>query len=137
MWTAVPLLSAPVAVYVVLAAAMLPRGLKGDAAAALARPLLTVSTPSGALWPVSAGDALVLGALAILFAELLKSTDRRDVAIVNHSLSMILLGLCLMAFLFAPACATSAFFLVTVMVALDVVAGFIATFAATRRDQGR
>ena len=65
MWTAVPLLCAPVAAYVMLAAAFLPRGLKGDAAAALARPLLTVSAPSGALWPVSAGDALVLGALMI------------------------------------------------------------------------
>lgn len=133
MWAALPLLALPAAVYAAVAAFLLPGGVHGAATAAFARPLLAVTVPSGAEWTLSGGEALVLGALAILFAELLKSTERRDVAIVNHSLSMILAGTCLVAFLFVRAFATSTFMLITAMAVLDMAAGFIATFSASRR----
>ena len=50
---------------------------------------------------------------------------------------MILFIVCLVEFLLFRACATSAFFLISAMVFLDVLAGFIVTIAATRRETGR
>ena len=70
----------------------------------------------------------------VLFVELLKSTTSRRIAIINHSLSMVLFILCLVEFLLFPAFATSTFFLITLMVLLDVLAGFIVTIVAARRD---
>jgi hypothetical protein len=70
----------------------------------------------------------------VLFVELLKSTNSRGAAIINHALSMLLFIVCLMEFLLAPAFATSTFFLITLMVLLDVLAGFIVTIVTARRD---
>jgi predicted neutral ceramidase superfamily lipid hydrolase len=89
---------------------------------------------SRAEWLVSLGDLILAVALVVLFIELLKSTTSRRVAIINHSLSMILFIVCLVEFLLAPAFATSTFFLLTLMVLLDVLAGFIVTIVAARRD---
>ena len=47
---------------------------------------------------------------------------------------MILFIICLVEFLLFRAFATSAFFLLTTMVLLDVLAGFIVTIVASRRD---
>ena len=55
-------------------------------------------------------------------------------AIVNHSLSMILFVICLVEFLLLQGFSTSVFFLLTLMVLLDVLAGFIVTIVASRRD---
>ena len=81
-----------------------------------------------------AGDVMLLVGLIVLFIELLKSTTSRRTAIVNHALSMLLFVACLVEFLLAPAFATSTFFLLTVMVLLDVLAGFIVTIVSARRD---
>ena len=134
MWAVAPLLILPIAVYNAIVAFWLERRLHGDAQALMNKPLFTVSMASHAAWPVSLGDLLVFGALVILFVELLKSTTSRHIAIINHSLSMILFIGCLVEFLLFPAFATSAFFLVTCMVLLDVLAGFIVTIAASRRE---
>ncbi len=134
MWAVLPLLGLPVIVYNVIAAFWLERGLHGDARARFGDALFHVHMTSHGDWPVSLGDVLVAGALAVLFIELLKSTTSRHIAIINHSLSMILFIGCLVEFLLLPAFATSAFFLITAMVLLDVLAGFIVTIAASRRE---
>ena len=72
--------------------------------------------------------------LVILFFELLKSTASHRAAIVNHALSMILFVVCLIEFLLLRGFATSTFFLILAMVLLDVLAGFIVTIVASRRD---
>jgi hypothetical protein len=95
---------------------------------------VTIAMTSGSPWPISLGDLLLAFALVVLFIELLKSTTSRRIAIINHSLSMILFIVCLVEFLLAPAFATSVFFLLTLMVLLDVLAGFIVTIIAARRD---
>ncbi|PHY13744.1 hypothetical protein CSW58_03795 [Caulobacter sp. B11] len=100
----------------------------------LSEQLFTIHMTSRAEWVVSLGDLLLAGALVVLFVELLKSTTSRKIAIINHSLSMVLFIVCLVEFLLAPAFATSVFFLLTVMVLLDVLAGFIVTIVAARRD---
>ena len=70
----------------------------------------------------------------MLFVELIKATHTGTSAIINHGLSLILFIVCLVEFLLAPAFATSVFFLLTLMVLLDVLAGFIVTIIAARRD---
>jgi hypothetical protein len=134
MFAAFPLLAVPVLVYnlIVLTVA---GGFGSDSAHyRLSEQLFTIHMTSRAEWVVSLGDLLLAGTLIVLFVELLKSTTSRKIAIINHSLSMVLFIICLVEFLLAPAFATSVFFLLTVMVLLDVLAGFIVTIVAARRD---
>jgi hypothetical protein len=104
------------------------------AGARLSTPLVSLHMASRAAWPVSLGDLLLAGSLLILFAELLKSAGSRRIAILNHSLSMLLFIVCLIEFLLFPAFATSTFFLIGLMVLLDVAAGFLVTLIASRRE---
>jgi hypothetical protein len=134
MFTALPLLALPVILYNLLAATLGGGFHSADAASQLAAPLMTVRAPSHVGWTVSIGDLLLAGALVVLFVEQLKSTSSHQAAIVNHSLSMLLFIVCLVEFLLFPAFATSTFFLLMLMVLLDVLAGFIVTIVASRRE---
>ena len=134
MFAALPLLALPVVLYNILVATT-GGGIHGlDAAARFQAPLFTVRTASHVGWAVSLGDLLLIGALVVLFVELLKSTSSHQVAIINHALSMILFIVCMVEFLLFPAFATSVFFLLMLMVLLDVLAGFIVTIVASRRE---
>lgn len=134
MFAAVPLLALPVLIYNLIALT-LAGGFKAvDPGGRLTGQLFTIHMTSRADWPVSMGDLLLAASLVVLFVELLKSTTSRKIAIINHSLSMVLFILCLVEFLLFPAFATSTFFLITLMVLLDVLAGFIVTIVAARRD---
>jgi hypothetical protein len=133
MFAALPLLALPIGLYNILVLSM--GGFRGlDAAARLSAPLFTVRSPAHVDWAVSLGDLLLMGALVVLFVELLKSTSSHQAAIINHSLSMVLFIACLVEFLLFPAFANSVFFLLMLMVLLDVLAGFIVTMAASRRE---
>jgi hypothetical protein len=134
MFAALPLLALPVLAYNLIALTFVGGFKSLEASPRLTQALFAVPMTSKAPWPVSLGDILLTAALVILFIELLKSTTSRSAAIINHSLSMVLFILCLVEFLLAPAFATSTFFLITVMVLLDVLAGFIMTIASARRD---
>ena len=135
MFTAFPLLALVVLAYNVVALVAVPGGVHAtEATVQLAQQAFVISMTSGAGWPVSVGDLLLAAGLVVLFIELLKSTTSRRVAIVNHSLSMILFVVCLVEFLLLQAFATSTFFLITLMVLLDVLAGFIVTIVSARRD---
>ena len=134
MFAAFPLLALPVVLYNLIALTLTGVFKSVEANGQIIRPLFWIPMTSRAQWPVSLGDLILAVALVVLFIELLKSTTSRRVAIINHSLSMILFILCLVEFLLAPAFATSTFFLLTLMVLLDVLAGFIVTIVAARRD---
>jgi hypothetical protein len=134
MFAAFPLLALPVLLYNLLAV-MLGKGFSDpDGASHLTGQLFSIGMTSHTRWPVSIGDLLLAGALVVLFIELLKSTNSRNIAILNHSLSMILFIVCLVEFLLFPAFATSTFFLLMLMVLLDVLAGFVVTIVASRRE---
>ena len=135
MLIALPLLLIPVVIYniVVLSGMMGSNGaLQADAV--LRDPIFSIPMTSGANWDVGVGDLILFMALILLFFELLKSTSSQKVAIVNHALSMILFVGCLVEFLLMKGFATSTFFLIVVMVMLDVLAGFIVTIIAARKD---
>ncbi len=134
MLAAFPLLVLPVALYNLLMLTISGGFTGSGAGARLSAPLASLPMASRAAWPVSLGDLLLAGSLVILFAELLKSAGSRRIAILNHSLSMLLFIVCLIEFLLFPAFATSTFFLIGLMVLLDVLAGFIVTIIASRRE---
>jgi hypothetical protein len=134
MFAAFPLLAVPVLLYNLMVLG-LQGGLRSDQATArMNAPVFSIHMTSNGLWSISLGDVLLATALVVLFIELLKSTTSRKVAIINHSLSMILFIFCLVEFLLFQAFATSTFFLISLMVLLDVLAGFIVTIVAARRD---
>ena len=134
MFAAFPLLALPVVIYNLVALTFSQGFKSADANSRLSQPLFSISMTSRVEWAISSGDLILAVALVVLFIELLKSTTSHRVVIVNHALSMILFVACLVEFLLAPAFATSTFFLLTLMVVLDVLAGFIVTIASTRRD---
>lgn len=136
MIAAIPLLLLPVLIYNVIVLT-LPGGFTAiDAAGRMDQQLFAVRMTSHIDWSVSLGDLLLAAALVVLFIELLKSTTSQRIAIVNHALSLLLFIICLVEFLLAPAFATSTFFLLSLMTLLDVLAGFIVTIVAARRDIG-
>ena len=134
MFAAFPLLVLPVLLYNLVLLSMKGGLGSTEVAAQLAQPLFTIHMTSGGAWPVSLGDLFLAAALIVMFIELLKSANSRNVAIINHSLSMILFVGCLVEFLLLKGFSTSVFFLITMMVLLDVLAGFIVTIVSARRD---
>ena len=135
MLIAIPLLVVPVVIYnmVILLGGGGADPLLGPASV-LGEVLVRVPMTSGATWSISIGDLILFLSLILLFVELLKSTSSQRVAIVNHALSMALFVVCLVEFLLVPGFAGSVFFLILTMVLLDVLAGFIVTIIASRRD---
>ena len=135
MLIAIPLLVVPVVIYnlVILLGGSAPDAVLGPASV-LSEVLFRVPMTSGAVWSISVGDLILFLSLILLFVELLKSTSSPRVAIVNHALSMALFVVCLVEFLLLPGFAGSVFFLILTMVLLDVLAGFIVTIIASRRD---
>ena len=137
IWAAIPLLVLPVLLYNGAVLLAVEDGFDSPLAAErLAAPVFSVPMASGAVWTLGFGDLLVIAALAVLFVELLKSTSSRGAAVVNHGLSMALFIACLVEFLLLEAFATSSFFLILLMVLLDVLAGFVVSITAARRDFG-
>lgn len=135
-FTVFPLLIVPVIIYNIMAwsgAAFTSAQAVRDR---LNEDFLFVPMTSGATWTITPGHALICLGLLTLFFELLKSTGIGRAAIVNHAFSMVLFIACLVEFLMLDAFATSVFFLITLMSLLDVMAGFIVTLAAARRDIG-
>ena len=134
MFSAFPLLAIPVVIYNFFAVTMIASSKTASFSEAWNKTIMTVPMPRNAQWAVSGGDLLVLLALVMLFFELLKATNNNKIAIINHSLSLILFVICLVEFLLVPAFATSTFFLITAMTILDVLAGFIVTITAARKE---
>jgi hypothetical protein len=135
MLIAIPLLLIPVILYniVVLFGDSSNVGM-AQADALLRDPLFSIPMTSGAQWNVGSGDLILFLGLILLFFELIKSTSSQKVAIVNHALSMILFIVVLVEFLLIRGFATSTFFLIVVMILLDVLAGFIVTIISSRKD---
>jgi hypothetical protein len=134
MLIAIPLLVIPVILYNIVVLSGLGGGGIAAADEALRQSMFSIPMASGASWNVGVGDMILFLSLILLFFELLKSTSSQKVAIVNHALSMILFVVCLVEFLLIRGFATSTFFLITTMVMLDVLAGFIVTIIAARKD---
>ena len=92
-----------------------------------------VALPSGAAWNVTAGEVLLVVALALLLVEIVASGTRMASG-ANHLLSLLLLLICVAEFLFVSQCGTGVFLLITVMTLIDTVAGYTIAVSNARRD---
>jgi hypothetical protein len=98
--------------------------------------VLEVQLASGAPWVMSVGETLIGVGLLVLYFEILKATRTSLHSVWDHAFSMALFVLCLLEFILVAAAGTGTFFLITVMTAVDVVAGFTVTISTARRDIG-
>lgn len=105
-----------------------------DTAAALSATVLKVPLPSGATWPMTMGDVLMLVTLILLFVELLKSTYTSTASLLDHGLSMLVFVACLVEFIVYQKAATSVFFFILVSTLIDVIAGYTIGIRVARRD---
>jgi CHASE2 domain-containing sensor protein len=117
-------LALPVAAYNLIAIALGGFGQVG-LAPHLTAALFETRSVAGDAWPVSISDLLLAAALVTMFVELVKAPPDRRIAVVNHALSIVLFVVCLAEMLVFAGFANSTFFLITLMVLLDVLAGFI------------
>tara|TARA_R110000772_G_scaffold11175_14_gene35112 strand:+ start:1046 stop:1522 length:477 start_codon:yes stop_codon:yes gene_type:complete len=138
LFTATPLMIVPVILY-------------GIAAVAAGRPDADATAPimnmlgarifempmiSGGRWLFGVGDGILLVGMIMLFIEIIKSTNSKTLSLINHGLSMAIFVISLIVFLLARNFATSIFFLLMLMMLLDVIAGFMVTIVSARRDFG-
>lgn len=127
MLKAIPLLALPLVIYIVTA-------LVGGTAA-LGRPLFSVTLPSGAPFALDAGTAILALAVVTLLLEVMKSTNvKSSNSIVDHALSTGLLVVAVLLFVLMPAAGTTTFLLLTLIMAIDVVAGFTVSIKTAQRD---
>ena len=136
--TVFPMLLLPVIIYLIMA---IFSGTRTDPdvpsiAASLDAIVISIPMISGVRWQLPAGDLLLLLALAMLAIEVAKATSSKSGSIANHAMSMGLLLVCFILFLTVASFATSTFFLLTMMVLFDILAGAMVTIISARRDFG-
>jgi hypothetical protein len=130
-----PLLAIPVIIYNLMAF-----GTSGQMGADNISPMIhQLSDPAKGMhlfgaWIVTSGDILVILSMVFFFVEILKSTSTGAATIANHAVSMIVFIVCLIEFLLLPNFQTSAYFILTFMCLLDVLAGVVVTIISARRD---
>ncbi len=134
MIAVIPLLLIVVVIYNLLAFAQPHISSDPNMVSFLQHPLFSIHMMSGGDWVLSSGDALLFAGLILMFAEIVKSTRTGRATMIDHGLSMVLFVVCIMEFIMLAGFATSVFFLLTMMTALDVVSGFTVSLVAARRD---
>ncbi|MGL5166238.1 MAG: hypothetical protein ACRC9K_10170 [Afipia sp.] len=90
---------------------------------AFTAPIASVTLMSGVTWAPTFGDALLaLGALLLLF-EVIKAARPGARYLTDHLLSLIVFGAAVAEFLLLAPFGTSTFFLLTVLMAVEFLAG--------------
>jgi hypothetical protein len=89
---------------------------------------------SGDLWRITVGDLFILASLGMLFVEVVKATSTNRREILNHAFSMLTFVIALIEFITLHGFATSVFFLIMMMAAFDVVAGYTISIVTAKRD---
>ena len=122
----VPLIGVLAVVYLIVAAVY---------ESVLVRKLFTdFELPSGAKWTFGVDDLFLLVGLLLLYLEVLKSTRTGRGQIIEHIVSMLVFIGCLLMFLLVKKTGSTTFLLITVMSAIEVIAGFTVSIVAARRD---
>ncbi|MGI8526591.1 MAG: hypothetical protein ACR2K5_10525 [Pseudolabrys sp.] len=120
-----PLLLIPFAVYNIIAFLMPGVGWTG--------PVTGMQMASGVEWTMSPGDILIACSVLLLFGEMLKSTRIGMRTVIDHGLSMLLFVAMIVEFILVKQAATATFFLLLVISAIDVLAGFAVTLRSAQR----
>ena len=98
--------------------------------------LTSLNLISGASFTLSNGEFLVLLSLVFLYVEIFKSTRTTTASIFDHLLSLFLCIVSLIEFLTWASAGTATFFLIMMMMLVDVIGGFTITITGARRDFG-
>jgi len=106
----------------------------GGGVPALGQTVSSITMMSGGQWQMNTGDVLIVLSLVLLFFEIMKSTRTSNASVLDHLLSTIVFVVFLVEFLMVPSAATSVFFILMVMAAVDVMAGFSVSIRAAGRD---
>ncbi len=130
MLAAIPLMIFPLIAYNVLVFS--PYGDLGPAV--LENPVLSVSMMSGAVWTMQVSDIVIVGALLLLFVEVLKATRTGPWSVIDHLLSTLVFIAFLVEFLLVGRAATDLFFILTVIAFVDLIAGFSVSIRSAGRD---
>lgn len=96
--------------------------------------LFSVGMLSGGVWRMDLGAGLILLGLVFMFFEILKSTRTSNASVLDHLLSTFVFVAFLVEFLVVSGAATSVFFLLMVMAAVDLMAGFSVSIRSAGRD---
>lgn len=130
----VPLLAIPVAIYAV--AALIGSGARG--ADVFVREMesgsMPVRMPSDGVWWLSGGDLVLMLAVVLLFAELIRGTGASRYSILHHTAAVFLFLACLGLFVAVPAFATTTWFLLALMCGLDIIGGVLVHMAVLGAD---
>ena len=96
--------------------------------------IFSVTMLSGGVWRMDLGDALIALGLIFMFFEILKSTRTSNASVLDHLLSTFVFVAYLIEFLVVAGASTSVFFLLMVMAAIDLMAGFSVSIRSAGRD---
>lgn len=100
------------------------------------RKLPQVKLFSGAEFALTIGDLIVVLGVIFLSFEIIKSTRFKNVAFIDHTLSIILFIACLIMFMGVKFAGTPTFFIIMLMTLVDVITSVIIGIAVARRDFG-
>ncbi|NRA29922.1 MAG: hypothetical protein HRU11_06620 [Parvularculaceae bacterium] len=98
--------------------------------------LFSITMVSDTIWNVSGGDVFLVVSFGFLFLEIIRSTGTGNDSIFNHVFSSLLFIGAFFCFLMLAPFATSTFFLLAIMMLVDMLAGFWITVGSARRDFG-
>ena len=90
---------------------------------AFTTPIIDVPLMSGAAWTPTFGDALLTLGVLLLLLEVIKASRPGARYLTDHLLSLIVFGAAVAEFLLLVPFGTSAFFLLTVLMAVEFLAG--------------
>ena len=131
MLSSIPLMVVPFVLYNVGLLGIFGGGIDGDP---WATPLFSVGMMSGGVFTMTLGSLLELGALLLLFVEIIKSTRSSKASIIDHLLSTFVFVAFLVEFLLVKGAAHPVFFNLMVIALIDVLAGFSVSLRAAERD---
>lgn len=109
-------------------------GLFGGDGAPWGASLFSLPMLSGGVWSMTLADLFVVIALVLLFIEVMKATRTSNSSVVDHLLSLAVLVIFIVEFLLVEGAATSLFFVLMFIAAVDVLAGFAVSLRAASRD---
>lgn len=128
------LTSFPLFLILLVAYILLALGAPGAEEQRFAGTLLAMPLFSGAELKLSTNGLLLALGVLFLFLELLKSTRTGPGSVLDHLLSTLVFAAFLVTFVVMRAAGNETFLLLMLMSAVDVLAGFSVSLAASRRD---
>jgi hypothetical protein len=110
-----PLLLIPLAIYNIIAFLMRD--------VSFAAPLVTLPLPSGMAWPVTLSDVLVTLGILLLLCEVIKGARPGAKYLMDHLLSLLVVGGAGAEFALLPQFGTATYFLLTALALVDFLSG--------------